>query len=51
MFDEVRDMQRDRYSNEEITEELIPKDPDAQRIVVITLYNSRIYQPDGLTFK
>jgi hypothetical protein len=43
VFDEVRAMQKDRYSNAEITEELIPKDPDQQRIVVITLYNSRIY--------
>lgn len=51
VYDEIRDMQKNRYSNADITEELVPKDPDQQRIVVITLYNSRIYQPDGLTFQ
>ena len=28
VLDEVRELQKDRYSNEEITEELVPKDPN-----------------------
>ena len=43
VYDEIRELQKDRYSNEEIIEQLVPKDPLKQRIVVITLYNTRIY--------
>ena len=40
--------QYDRYSKEEITKELIPKDPNEKRLVVITMHNSRAYQIDEL---
>ena len=43
VLDEIRELQKDKYSNDEIIEELIPKDPDQKRITVITLYNSKIY--------
>lgn len=39
----IEDMRRDRYSKQDIYNELVPKDPNEKRLVVITKYNSRIY--------
>ena len=43
VLDEIRDLQKDSHSNDEIIEELVPKEPSKKRITVITLYNCRIY--------
>lgn len=51
VLDDIYDMRRDRYSTTEIIAMYIPKDPEAKRLVVITLFNSRIYQIDGMTFE
>ena len=40
ILDKIRDMQRDRYSKQDIIDELVPKDPDEKRIIVITMHNS-----------
>jgi hypothetical protein len=43
-----------RWTDREIHDFFIPKetqDPNVKRLVVITLYNSRIYQIDGMTFE
>ena len=37
-------------SKQGILETLVPKDPDEKRLVVITKYNTRIYQIDDLRF-
>lgn len=50
VWEKIRDMKAEKWSNDEIIEELVPKDPLKKRITVITLYNTRIYQPDNLTF-
>ena len=50
VYDEILAMKKSKYSNQDIVDELIPKDPNAKRLVVITMHNSRTYQPDGLTF-
>jgi len=42
-YQRIRDLKREKYSNEEITGMLCPKDPNQKRLVVITLYNSRSY--------
>ena len=39
VLDEIRDLQKEGYSNEEIIEELISQDPSKERINVITLNN------------
>jgi len=43
VLDQILGMQRDKYSKREIIETLVPKDPNEKRLVVITMYNSRIY--------
>lgn len=50
ILEDINDMKRDRYSTSDIKAWYIPKDPEAKRLVVITLFNSRIYQIDGMTF-
>ena len=50
ILDKIRGMQRDRYSKQEITDALVPKDPDEKRAVVITMHNAQIYQLDGIRF-
>ncbi len=51
VLDGINDKIRDRWSKSDIISEYIPKDPEAKRLVVITMYNSRIYQIDGMTFE
>lgn len=46
----ISGMQRDRWSKDEIHKYLVPKDPNEKRLVVITKYNTRIYQIDDLRF-
>ena len=50
VLDKINDMQKDRYSKEDITNELCPKDPKEKRLVVITMYNSHSYQVDDLVW-
>jgi hypothetical protein len=50
IFDEIKDFKKQGYSNAEIVDWYVPKDPNRKRVVVITLFNSKIYQPDGLLF-
>lgn len=48
ILERISDMQKDKYSKEEIKNALIPKNPNDKRLVVITMYNTRIYQIDDL---
>lgn len=50
ILEDINGMKRERYSTQEIKEWYIPKDPEAKRLVVITIFNSRIYQIDGMSF-
>lgn len=43
VLDGINDMVRDRWSRNDIIAEYVPKDQDAKRLVVITMYNSRTY--------
>ena len=47
----IKDLKSQNYSPADVLEELVPKDPELKRCVVITLYNSKIYQLDGIDFK
>lgn len=50
VYDVIRNMIREKYSKREIKDELCPKEENAKRLVVITTYNSQIYQIDDMTF-
>ena len=50
VLDIISDLQRDRCSKQDIINYLAPKSPDEKRLVVITKYNSRIYQIEDLRF-
>ena len=43
VLDKIYDMYDQKYSREEITNELIPKNPNDKRLVVMTMYNTKIY--------
>ena len=51
IYDLIKDLKSQNYSPADVLEELVPKDPELKRCVVITLYNSKIYQLDGIDFK
>lgn len=48
ILERIQEMQKDKFSKEEIRNALIPKNPNDKRLVVITMYNTRIYQIDDL---
>lgn len=50
VMDKIYDLKYDKYSEEEIRNKLIPKNPEDRRTVVITIYNSISYQLDGIRF-
>nr|AEX87970.1 Otiwi8 [Sterkiella histriomuscorum] len=50
ILDLIIDLQKDRYSKQDIHEHFVPKSQDEKRLVVITKYNSRIYQIDDIKF-
>ena len=43
IFDEIKQFQKDGYTPADLIDWYVPKDPEKKRIVVITLFNSRIY--------
>jgi len=51
VLDGVNVLNNDLYSKADIIAYYIPKNPEDKRLVVITMYNSRIYQIDGMTFE
>lgn len=50
ILDLISDLYKDRYTKNDIREYFIPKNQEEKRLVVITKYNSRIYQIDDLRF-
>ena len=50
IYDKIKNLQEEHYSKEEIVDLLLPKDPGAKRLVVITKHFPKIYQIDGIAF-
>lgn len=50
IYEKISLLRRDRYSSQEIKEYIAPSDPTKRKTVVITAYNSRLYQIDDLTY-
>ncbi|CDW85355.1 piwi-like protein 1 [Stylonychia lemnae] len=50
VLDLIRRLQKDKYSQADIKQELVPKDQNEKGLVVITMYNSKKYQIDDIRF-
>lgn len=50
VMDEVRDMLNKRYSKKEIEDHYSSSNESGTRHVVLTSFNSKAYQIDGITF-